>query len=117
MLITAQQLFEQHGHRTERVKLFDSDHELIVRGVPAHVLEKAPKESASDAFIFVNGVVDEKGARYWTDEQAATVAAQVAPDVLQLVVARIYALSMISAERQEEIKKNWPTLPVATSGE
>jgi hypothetical protein len=110
MLLTPSQVLQQHAIRTERIRIFDTEDEVIVRALPTHVIERAPRERSPDAYIFVNAVVDESGARYWTDEQAAEVADKVAPDVVQLVSSKAYALSTVNEARANEIKKNLKAL-------
>ena len=116
MILTPDQLRETYALRTESVKLFDGEGELLVRALPTHVMLKAEKEPNPDAYVFVNAVVGKDGKRYWQDADALDVSFQVSQDVIQLVVAKAYTLSLISDDRREAIKKNWPTLNGATSG-
>jgi hypothetical protein len=116
MILTPDQLRETHALRTEKVKLFGTEGELLVRALPVHVMALADKQPNPDAYVFVNAVIDNAGKRYWQDSDALDVAFQVSQDVIQLVVAKAYSLSIVSEERKEEIKKNWPTLPAEASG-
>lgn len=88
-----------------------------MRSLPAHVVEKAQKADKSDAYVFVNAVVDASGKRIFADDQVDAVADSVASDALQVVVSKAYALSVVSTARQEEIKKNWEILRGSRTGE
>ena len=102
--------------RTETVVLGEGQ-EVIVRALPAHVVDGAQKAKNSDAYVFVNAVVDASGARLFKDDQIDSVAESISSDVLQLVSSKAYALSIVPKDRQEEIKKNWQTLRAEPSGE
>jgi hypothetical protein len=116
MILTANQLLSDHRHKTARVAIAEGQ-EVIVRSLPSHVIEKAQQQKSADAWVFVNAVVDEQGKRLFKDEQAEEVAECVAADIMQLVTSKAFALSAVSSERKEEIKKNWEILRGSNSGE
>ena len=115
MILTAAQILETQKHRTEVVTLAEGQ-EIIVRSLPAHVVDASQKAKNPDAHVFANAVVDAKGDRLFKDEQIDEVAERVSSDVLQLVASKAYALSIVPKQRQEEIKKNWAILHGGPSG-
>ena len=116
MILTAQQILETQKHRIEPVVLAEGQ-EVLVRSLPAHVVDGSQKAKNSDAYVFVHAVVDSAGKRLFTDEQVDEVAETVSSDVLSLVASKAFALSIVPEVRQAEIKKNWQTLRGARSGE
>lgn len=117
MILTKDQLSQAFPIKTERVKLFETENEVLVRSIPATALGRFRDTKNPDAYIFVNVVVDEAGNRYWRDEDADQVEAQVAAEVIQLVVSKAFALSQVTPERRAEIKKNWTNPSGDGSGE
>lgn len=116
MILTAQQILETQKHRTEPVELAQGQ-EVLVRSLPAHVVDGSQKAKNSDAYIFAHAVVDESGKRLFTDDQIDQIADTVASDVLSLVASKAFSLSIVPEARREEIKKNWQTLRGGNSGE
>lgn len=105
MILNAAQLREQFAPKTERVQIFDTGHEVIVRALPAHIMDQASGHPKSDAFVFANAVVDEQGKRYYTDEQVNEIADTISHEVVHFVALKAYQLGSVSPERQEVIKK------------
>ena len=116
MILTAQQILETQKHRIEPVALAEGQ-EVLVRSLPAHVVDGSQKAKNSDAYVFVHAIVDSAGKRLFTDEQVDEVAETVSSDVLSLVASKAFSLSIVPEVRQAEIKKNWQTLRGARSGE
>lgn len=116
MILTAQQILDTQKHRIEPVELAPGQ-EVLVRSLPAHVVDGSQKAKNSDAYVFVHSVVGEDGKRLFADDQVDTIAEALAPDVLSLVASKAFSLSIVSEARREEIKKNWQTLRGETSGE
>jgi hypothetical protein len=116
MILTAQQILQTHRLRTEIINV-GGEREINVRALPSHVIAASEKAKNPDAFVFVNAVVDETGKRLFKDEDVDEVAAEVESDLLQLVSSKAFSLSVVSAERREQIKKNLDTLRGAASAD
>jgi hydrogenase maturation factor len=116
LILTAQQILDTQKHRIEPVTLAEGQ-DVLVRSLPAHVVDEWKKAKNGDAYVFVNAVVGQDGKRLFTDEQVDHVAETVSSDVLSLVASKAFSLSVVPQVRQEEIKKNWQILHGAPSGE
>jgi hypothetical protein len=118
LILTAQQILEHHRYRTEVVSIGEGQ-EVIVRTLPAHVVDGSRDKEVknSDAYVFVHAVVDENGKRLFADEQVDEVAETISSDVLMLVASKAFAMSVVSDARKLEIKKNWQILGIDPFGE
>lgn len=110
MLLTAAQLASEFGAKTERMKLFGTEHEIIVRAAPTHIVVASKDHKMADAFIAAHSVVNENGERYWKDEQIEEIANTIAPEVMQLIAIKAMELAKPTPERVEVIKKNLENL-------
>lgn len=119
MLMTREQLLQQ----TLPTEVIDvpwiEGGQVCVRAVPVHIQSRAMemKEQNADAFVFIHCVLDDKGARLYTDKDLDIVSATVDTALLQLVAGTAYRLSLLDETKQEAIKKNWLSLDTDHSGE
>lgn len=117
MLLTKEQILAQRLP-SERVDIpWIQDAQIIVRALPQPLTEIASNHEHWKGFVFVNAVVDEAGARLYSDDDAKKVVDTLDQSLIDLVVSKAYALAVIPDDRKEAIKKNWQTLLTATSGE
>lgn len=116
MILTAQQILETQRQRVEKLDLGDGK-EVLVRSLPAHVVDGQQKAKNADAYVAVNALVDEQGKRLFTDDQVDLVAENIASHVLSLISSKAFSISIVPEARREEIKKNWQILRGDSSGE
>jgi len=120
------ELRTKFASRIERIRLEDFDGmELNIR--PLSALERAKivdkhKKLSKDSeialetltietqcFIVARGLVDEKGARIYKDDEAAAIAAEIPCKALDEISAKILEISGMSAKASEALKNSNPT--------
>ena len=119
MILTREQILQQRLP-TEMIEIpWIEGGEVLIRALPNAVIERSQRidDGTSDQYVFVNAVINEKGERLWKDDDAPLVGDTVDRALIELVVAAAFRISVISEERREAIKKNWPTPVIETSGE
>jgi len=127
------ELRTKFASRIETVRLEDFDNmELNIR--PLSALERAKivdkhKKLSKDSeialetltietqcFIVARGLVDEKGARIYKDDEADAIAAEIPCKALDQISAKILELSGMAAKAPETLKNSDPTPSGDSSG-
>jgi hypothetical protein len=118
-VLTREQILERRL-KVERVTIPGTNDEILVRAAPIHVVEKMHSvespDYGADAYVFVQCVVGEDGKRLYKDEDAALIAQTIERGLLLLVSSKAISLGVLPKEVEDEIKKNWKSLPGAPSG-